>query len=386
MEAGIAGRFSLGWLTSEHLSGTSTFLFTDIEGSTRLLHALGRDGFGELMADQQRLLREAFAAYRGQEIDTQGDSFFVAFRSATDAVSAAVAAQHAVAAHSWPGGAEVGVRMGIHSGEATTSGERYLGLSVVRAARIGAAAHGGQVLLSSSTRELVEDDLPEGVFLRDLGLVRLKDLERPERVWQLAAENLRLEFPPLRGAQRVKESAESAPTVAARGDAGWGGRGGGRGAGVRARQRLRTRDRTHASRGERRRSDRSLDRRSRRTQPRSEGAEGTPITSRTERGRSGLRTPPPTLSHASTRSRRRLGRRSQSATTQAGSRSGAPGSGWRTRSTGRFRESTPSRTSPSFRQSRSGTGLAVSPSARVRSGWRCSTTERSPGSTPPPAG
>ena len=197
------------WLTSEHLSGTSTFLFTDIEGSTRLLHALGRVEFGELMADQQRLLREAFAAYRGQEIDTQGDSFFVAFRSATDAVSAAVAAQRAVAAHSWPGGAEVAVRMGIHSGEATTSGERYLGLSVVRAARIGAAAHGGQVLLSSSTRELVEDDLPEGVRLRDLGLVQLKDLERPERIWQLAAENLPLEFPPLRGAQRIKE----APTL-----------------------------------------------------------------------------------------------------------------------------------------------------------------------------
>src|SRR5947207_2963901 len=158
------------------------------------------------MADQQRLLREAFAAYRGQEIDTQGDWFFVAFRSATDAVSAAVAAQRAVAAHSWPGGAEVGVRMGIHSGEATTSGERYLGLSVVRAARIGAAAHGGQVLLSSSTRELVEDDLPEGGFLRDLGLVRLKDLERPERVWQLAGGSLRLDFPPLRGAQRIKEA------------------------------------------------------------------------------------------------------------------------------------------------------------------------------------
>src|SRR5207237_2972448 len=133
-------------------------------------------------------------AYRGEEIDTQGDSFFVAFRSASDAVSAAVAVQRSLATHGWPDGAEVRVRIGIHSGEAAATGERYVGFSVHRAARVGATAHGGQVLLSSSTRELVEDDLPEGVFVRDLGLHRLKDVDRPERVSQVAAEGLRAEF------------------------------------------------------------------------------------------------------------------------------------------------------------------------------------------------
>src|SRR5207302_119093 len=134
-------------------TGTVTFLFTDIEGSTRLLKQLGRARYGEVWADQQRLLREVFARHRGEEIDTQGDSFFVAFRSASDAVSAAVDAQRAFAAHAWPDGVEVRVRMGIHTGEAAATGERYLGLSVHRAARVGATAHGGQVLLSSSTRE-----------------------------------------------------------------------------------------------------------------------------------------------------------------------------------------------------------------------------------------
>src|SRR2546422_635948 len=140
------------WLTSERLSGTVTFLFTDIEGSTGLLKRLGRARYGELLADQQRLLREAFAAHRGEEIDTQGDSFFVAFRSASDALSAAVAIQRSLAAHDWPEGAEPQVRIGIHSGEAAAAGERYVGGAVHRAARIGAAAHGGQILLSEATR------------------------------------------------------------------------------------------------------------------------------------------------------------------------------------------------------------------------------------------
>ena len=158
------------------------------------------------MADQQRLLREAFAANRGEEIDTQGDSFLAAFRSARDALVAAIAIQRSLAAHAWPEGSGVRIRIGIHTGEAAAAGERYVGLSVHRAARVGAAAHGGQVLLSSSTRELVEDDLPEGVFLRDLGVHRLKDIDRPERISQLAAEGLRVEFPPLRGADMVKPS------------------------------------------------------------------------------------------------------------------------------------------------------------------------------------
>jgi YVTN family beta-propeller protein len=158
------------------------------------------------MADQQRLLREVFAAHRGEEIDTQGDSFFVAFRSAADAVTAAVEIQRGLAAHQWPDGAEVRVRIGIHTGEASATDERYLGFSVHRAARIGGAAHGGQVLVSDSTRSLVEDDLPAGVFLRDLGLHRLKDIDRPERISQLAAEGLQADFPPLRGAERAKST------------------------------------------------------------------------------------------------------------------------------------------------------------------------------------
>src|SRR5262249_15292823 len=162
---------------------------------TGLLKHLGRQRYGQLMADHQRLLREVFAAHRGEEIDTQGDSFFVAFRSAADAVSAAVEIQRALAAHQWPDGAEVRARIGLHAGEAWATGERSLGFSVHRAARIGGAAYGGQVLVSDSTRSLVEDDLPAGVFLRDLGLHRLKDIDRPERISQLAAEGLQADFP-----------------------------------------------------------------------------------------------------------------------------------------------------------------------------------------------
>jgi YVTN family beta-propeller protein len=192
-------------VASERLSGTVTFLFTDIEGSTSLLKQLGRDRYGKLLADQQDLLREQFASHRGEEIDTQGDSFFVAFRSAPDAVAAAVAIQRSLAEHEWPEGVDVRVRIGIHTGEAAAARERYVGFSVHRAARIGDAAHGGQVLLSSTTRDLAEDDLPESVFLRDLGLWRLKDVDRPERITQVAAEGLKTEFPPLRGAERVKD-------------------------------------------------------------------------------------------------------------------------------------------------------------------------------------
>ena len=153
---------------------------------------------------QQQLLRDAFAAHNGEEIDTQGDSFFVAFRGAGDALLAAVAIQRALAELVWPEGAQVRVRIGIHSGEAAGAADRYVGISVHRAARVGAVAHGGQVLVSDSTRVLVEDDLPTGVFLRDLGFFRLKDIDRPERISQLEAEGLRETFPTLRGAERVK--------------------------------------------------------------------------------------------------------------------------------------------------------------------------------------
>src|SRR6266568_4760591 len=180
-------------------TGTVTFLFTDIEGSTRLVDRL-KERYGDLLAEHQRVLRSAFAEAGGREIDTQGDSFFVAFSRASDAVTAAVAAQRGLAACKWPADAEVRVRMGLHTGEPSLGGERYVGLGVHRAARICSAAHGGQVLVSAVTRGLIEDDLPEGVALRDLGEHRLKDLDRPERLTQLAINGMPCDFPPLRAA------------------------------------------------------------------------------------------------------------------------------------------------------------------------------------------
>jgi len=182
---------------SELPSGTVTFLFTDIEGSTALVRKIG-GAYAEVLADHQRILRESFGAHGGHEVDTQGDSFFVAFRRAKDAVDAAVDAQRDLAAHSWPEGVEVKVRMGLHTGEPRVGEQRYVGLGVHKAARVGAAGHGGQVLLSRTTRELVEDELPPGVTIRDLGERRLKDLERPERLSQLVIEGLPNEFGPLK--------------------------------------------------------------------------------------------------------------------------------------------------------------------------------------------
>jgi ABC-type transport system substrate-binding protein/class 3 adenylate cyclase len=179
--------------------GTVTFLFTDIEGSTRLLKQL-RERYGEALEEHQRILRETFTAHDGREIDTQGDSFFVAFRRAKDAVAAAVDGQRRLAGHEWPEGAELRVRMGLHTGEPAAAGERYVGLGVHRAARISAAGHGGQVLVSQATRELLRDDpLPE-VSLRDLGEHQLKDLDEPERLFQLVAPGLEGGFPRLKTA------------------------------------------------------------------------------------------------------------------------------------------------------------------------------------------
>jgi class 3 adenylate cyclase/streptogramin lyase len=176
--------------------GTVTFLFTDIEGSTRLLKQLG-ERYGEALEAHRQILREATAARDGREVDTQGDSFFFAFARANSALGAAVVAQRALAEHAWPEGAEVRVRMGLHTGEPEVGDERYVGLGVHRAARIGAAAHGGQVLLSSATRELVEDEAG-GVAVRELGSYRLKDFDRPERLYQLDIDGLRSRFPPVR--------------------------------------------------------------------------------------------------------------------------------------------------------------------------------------------
>jgi predicted ATPase/class 3 adenylate cyclase len=178
-------------------SGTVTLLFTDIEGSTRLLERLG-DRYLEVLGEHRRLLRAAFARFDGREIGTEGDSFFVAFARASDAVAAAAQGQRALAAHRWPDGVVLRVRMGMHTGEPAVDADGYGGLAVHRAARICAAGHGGQVLLSQPTRELLGAELPSGVGLRDLGEHRLKDLTHPQRLWQLIIAGLPEVFPALR--------------------------------------------------------------------------------------------------------------------------------------------------------------------------------------------
>jgi class 3 adenylate cyclase len=170
-------------------SGTVTFLFSDIEGSTALLKRLG-DRYDQLLSDHRRVMRDGFAERGGVEIDTQGDAFFFAFARARDAVAAAVEAQRAHAAHEWPDGCEVRVRMGLHTGEPAVGSEGYLGLDVVRAARICTAGEGGHVLLSETTRALVGGSLPEGVSLFPLGERRLKGLDEPERVFELEIEGV----------------------------------------------------------------------------------------------------------------------------------------------------------------------------------------------------
>ena len=178
-------------------TGTVTLLFTDIEGSTRLLQQLGNHYDG-VLTECRQLLRAAFHQWKGHEVDTQGDAFFVAFPRATDAVSAAVDMQRALAAYVWPEGVTVRVRIGLHTGEPQLSAENYIGLDVHRTARIMSAGHGGQVLLSLTTRDLVEHDLPEGVSLRDLGEHRLKDLQRSGHLYQLVIAGLSEDFPPLK--------------------------------------------------------------------------------------------------------------------------------------------------------------------------------------------
>jgi class 3 adenylate cyclase len=186
--------------------GTVTFLFTDIEGSTRLLQEQG-DDYGQVVADHRRLLRDVFQAAGGSEVDTQGDAFFYSFPRARDAVRAAVDGQRALAEHEWPGGAEVLVRMGLHTGEPTVGDEGYVGLDVVRAARICSAGHGGQILLSETTRALLGNDLPEGVSVRDLGQAHLKDIQH-EHVYELALDESARSFPPLKAAPEAEDSVE----------------------------------------------------------------------------------------------------------------------------------------------------------------------------------
>jgi predicted ATPase/class 3 adenylate cyclase len=178
-------------------TGTVTFLFTDVEGSTRLLHELG-DRYAEVLSEHRRVLRNAFARHRGVEVDTQGDAFFVAFAKASAALAAAAEGRDALAA------GPIHVRMGLHTGEPLVTDEGYVGLDVHRAARIAAAGHGGQILVSQATRQLVRAD-----SLRDLGDHRLKDLTAPERIYQLGDGD----FPPLKSLNATNLPVASNPLV-----------------------------------------------------------------------------------------------------------------------------------------------------------------------------
>ena len=181
-------------------TGTVTFLFSDMEGSTRLVQDLGPAVFTEVIERHNAVLREAFGRHGATERGTQGDSFLVMFQEAPAAVAAAADAQRALAATEWPASAGVRVRMGLHTGIARLGGDDYVGVDVNRAARICGLGHGGQVLLSDATRALTADDIPDGVSVRSLGSHRLRDLDRAEPLHQLVIEGLPSDFPPLAAA------------------------------------------------------------------------------------------------------------------------------------------------------------------------------------------
>jgi class 3 adenylate cyclase len=184
-------------------AGTVTFVFTDIEGSTRLLQQLG-DGFADVARDHRRIVRETFGSRGGTEIDTQGDSFFFSFPRAREAVAAAIDAQRALRDHEWPEGAEVRVRMGLHTGEPQVGDEGYLGLDVVRAARISAAGHGGQILVSETTRALLGNNLPDGAVVHDLGEQHLKDIQH-EHIYEISVDGAPAGTKPLKTEPKPSE-------------------------------------------------------------------------------------------------------------------------------------------------------------------------------------
>ena len=177
--------------------GTVTLLFTDVEGSTKLLHELG-DAYGGVLADHRRLVRDAVAAADGYEVDSRGDEFFLAFQEAGAAASAAVALQQSLAAHDWPPGVDVRVRIGLHTGCPTIRDGAYVGMDVHRAARICQAGHGGQVLISAATREALNGEFE----LEDLGEHELPGLPDPERIYQLNVPGFPKHFPELEFARR----------------------------------------------------------------------------------------------------------------------------------------------------------------------------------------
>jgi class 3 adenylate cyclase len=170
-------------------AGVVTFFFTDMEGSTRLLTQIGRERYASVLGEHKRLLEDAVARNGGTIVDDEGDGVFAVFVRARDAVAAAADSHSDLAAHEWGDGAAPRVRIGLHTGEAERSGDALVGLAVHRAHRICDAAEGGRTLLSSTTRDLAEDDLPPGLVLRDIGERRLKDIARPERLTELLAES-----------------------------------------------------------------------------------------------------------------------------------------------------------------------------------------------------
>jgi class 3 adenylate cyclase/CheY-like chemotaxis protein len=189
-------------------TGTVTFLFTDLEGSTGLAHRL-QERWSEVLVEHRRLIREPAFSSGGHEIDCRGDELFVAFEDAVAAARCAIAAQLAFAGQKWPAGEQVRVRMGMHTGEAIFADSDYLGVEVHRAARISFAGHGGQILLSASTAELLPDELQR----RELGEYMLRGLPEPVRIFQLDVPGLETDFPALRFAEDASQAAEAEPTI-----------------------------------------------------------------------------------------------------------------------------------------------------------------------------
>ena len=179
---------------SELPTGTVTFLFSDIEGSTRLAQALDA-GWPPLLERHQEIARAVWSAHGGTEVGTDGDSFFVVFTMASQAVAAAADVQRALASEPWPAGSEIRVRIGLHTGAGLLSGGTYVGLDVHRAARVSAAGNGGQVLLTDATHALLGGSLPPNTSLKDHGEHKLKDLSRAERIWELSIDGLRTDLP-----------------------------------------------------------------------------------------------------------------------------------------------------------------------------------------------
>lgn len=178
-------------------TGTVTFLFTDVEGSTRLLQRTG-DAYRHVLSAHHQILRNAIATGGGVEVQTEGDGFFAVYSTPAGAIHTAAQAQQALSSHEWPDGEVVRVRMDMHTGEGVLQDGQSVGLDVHRAARIAAAGHGGQVLVSDATRALAEQALPNGVALSDLGAHRLKDIEQPEHLYQLLIQGVPDAFPPIR--------------------------------------------------------------------------------------------------------------------------------------------------------------------------------------------